>query len=81
MDPTASKLDAILHLTQKLDISLKDVLVFGDDINDIEMIQNCGVGVAMANALDLVKDVADRITASNDEDGVAVILEEVLSEL
>ena len=81
LDPTASKLDAILHLTQKLDISLKDVLVFGDDINDIEMIQNCGVGIAMANALDLVKDAADRITASNDEDGIAIILEEVLSEL
>lgn len=78
LDPTASKLDAILHLTQKLDISLNDVLVFGDDINDMEMIQNCGMGVAMANALDCVKAAANRITTSNDEDGVAVILEEVL---
>ena len=42
-----------------LDISLKDICAFGDDINDIEMIEHCGYGVAMANALDIIKEKAD----------------------
>ena len=39
-----------------LDISLKDICAFGDDIKHIEMIEHCGCGVAMANALDIVKE-------------------------
>ena len=50
----ASKLDAIKHMADYLDISLKDICAFGDDINDIEMIEHCGYGVAMANALDII---------------------------
>lgn len=68
---TASKMDAIRHVTQQLNISVEDVLVFGDDINDMEMIANCGMGVAMKNALPEVKAAANDITLSNEEDGVA----------
>ena len=71
----ASKLDAIQHIIELLGISLSDVCAFGDDINDIEMIEHCGYGVAMENALDIVKDKADIVTLSNEENGVAKILE------
>lgn len=71
---TAGKLGAIRFLVKKLSISLSDVLVFGDDINDIEMIAHCGHGVAMDNALDNVKNAADEVTDSNEHNGVAKIL-------
>jgi hydroxymethylpyrimidine pyrophosphatase-like HAD family hydrolase len=54
------------------------VVAFGDDVNDVEMVAEAGLGVAMDNAVDAVKAVADRITLSNDEDGVAVVLEELI---
>ena len=49
-------------------------MFFGDDINDIELIKECGIGVAMGNAVANVKDVANYITSSNEEDGIAVFL-------
>ena len=57
---------------------MSQVLAFGDDTNDIDLIKNAGIGVALSNAVDLVKDVADHITVSNDEDGVAVVIETLL---
>ncbi len=72
----ASKLDAIEHMADYLKISLEDICAFGDDINDIEMIEHCGYGVAMANALDIVKEKADFVTLSNEENGVAKVLDE-----
>lgn len=74
----ASKLDAIQHITKLLGISLSEVCAFGDDINDIEMIEHCGYGVAMENGLDTVKEKADIVTLSNEENGVAKILENFL---
>lgn len=76
-DPSASKLGAILFLTNQLGITLDDVLVFGDDLNDMEMISHCGCGIAMENALPEVKAVADIVTDSNEKDGVAKILEQI----
>lgn len=72
--PTASKLDAISHVAEQMKISLEDILVFGDDINDIEMIENCGMGIAMGNALPEVKAVADLVIGTNEEDGLAKYL-------
>ena len=51
-------------------------VAFGDDINDLEMIQHCGIGVAMQNAIPQVQAVAQNICASNDEDGVARLISE-----
>ncbi|RKI38173.1 HAD family hydrolase [bacterium D16-51] len=71
---TAGKLDAIRYLTQRTGISLNDILVFGDDQNDIEMITHCGYGVAMGNAAEEVKAAANEVTDSNENDGIAKVL-------
>ncbi|MEG0611774.1 MAG: HAD family hydrolase [Clostridium sp.] len=71
----ANKLMAIQKLIEYLNIDVNDVVAFGDDYNDIEMIKFCGKGIAMNNAITQVKNVADFITDSNDEDGVAKYIE------
>lgn len=75
---TASKLDAIRHVTELLHITLQDVLVFGDDINDMEMIQHCGMGIAMGNALPEVKEIADLVIDTNEKDGLAHYLNQTI---
>lgn len=67
----AGKVQAIRELAKILDIRLSDIVAFGDDKNDIEMLKMCGAGVAVENALAQVKEAADCITLSNDNDGVA----------
>ena len=67
----AGKIQAIHELANLLNISLNEIVSFGDDINDVEMLQICGTGVAVSNAVTDVKAVADCVTLSNDEDGVA----------
>ena len=59
-------------------ISPSDAVYFGDDNDDIEPIKNCGLGVAVSNAIPSVLDVADRIIGGNDTDGVAKFIEENL---
>lgn len=61
-------------------IDLSEVIAFGDETNDIEMIAECGLGVAMANAHPDVKTIADRVASHHDEDGVAQVLESLLEE-
>ena len=51
------------------------MIAFGDAENDIEMLQMAGIGVAMGNASPVVKEAADFVTASNEEDGVARAVE------
>lgn len=67
----AGKLQAILSLADKLGISLDEIAAFGDDVNDIDMLKVCGLGVAVSNAIQQVHEAADKATLSNDEDGVA----------
>lgn len=71
MPEGAGKVQAIRELAEILDISLGDIVAFGDDINDMEMLKMCGTGVAVSNAVPEVQSIADNITLSNDEDGVA----------
>ena len=56
-------------------VEQSDVIAFGDAGNDIDMIRFAGLGIAMGNASDDLKAVADFITATNEEDGVAKFLE------
>lgn len=74
----ATKLNGILHILKKCDIDISEIIAFGDDYNDIEMIKNCGIGVAMANAVDEVKAVSDFVCDTNDNDGVAKYISELL---
>ena len=71
-----SKGRALLEVADYLDISTENIMAFGDGQNDISMIETAGIGVAMENAADEVKSAADSITLSNNDDGVAVFLEE-----
>lgn len=72
---------AIDYFVQKRNDSLKNVIVFGDSFNDITMIRNCGIGVAMHNAQNIVKENADMITTlSNDEGGVCDMLYKIYGE-
>ncbi len=72
-----SKLSAI-NLLLGQDVSLKDVIAFGDNYNDIEMLKHVGYGVAVANGRDEVKAVSDAITLANTEDGVARFIQQHL---
>lgn len=54
------------------------MISFGDDYSDIGMLKLCGKGIAMGNAINEVKQAADDITLTNDEDGVAVYLEKII---
>lgn len=67
---SVSKLTAISLLLQK-DESLRNVLAFGDNYNDMELLKNVGYGVAVGNAREAVKSIARAITLNNTEDGVA----------
>jgi hypothetical protein len=74
-----SKPAGLQILGEQYGFELKQVIAFGDDLVDRPMLQECGVGVAMGNALPEVKQAADLITLSNDEDGVAAALEILLA--
>ncbi len=73
-----SKATGLSMLTEYLDIPMEAVLAVGDSENDVEMLQAAGLGVAMGNALDHVKTVADDITLTNDEEGVAAVVEKYI---
>lgn len=79
--PQATKGSALKHLIQELEIDPKNIVAFGNYFNDLEMLQLAGLGVAMANSPSQIKKSADRVTASNNEDGVAMIVEELLSSI
>lgn len=71
-----NKYSAIQKLAENLKISNEEILAFGDGLNDIEMIQKCGKGIAMKNALEEVKKVSNAVTEiSNDENGVVCYLQ------
>ncbi len=69
-----NKWTALENLITMLGIKREEVIAIGDNINDIQMIKNAGLGVAMANATPVVRDIADEVAPSNDEDGVAYIV-------
>lgn len=70
----ADKAKALEVIARHYQIARQDVMAIGDSYNDLEMIQWAGVGVAMGNAFQPVKDAADFVTASNEDEGVAKAL-------
>jgi len=66
-----NKASGIKHMMRHLGGDLKDCIAMGDSMNDYEMIKECGLGIAMGNADEKVKAIADYITESVDNDGIA----------
>jgi hypothetical protein len=75
LNQRASKGQSLKELANLLEIPKKRVMAIGDSGNDIDMVEFAGLGVAMGNAVTEVKKVADVITDTNDEDGVARAIE------
>ena len=73
-----SKGNALKFLSDYLNIPIENTIAIGNDKNDISMFEVAGLSVAVDNASDDIKSKVDYITLSNDEDGVAVFLEEIL---
>lgn len=76
-----SKGNAIKILCDYLKIDINKTMAIGDSDNDIEMLQVSNVKIAMSNATDNLKKVANFVTLSNDQEGVAVVLEQLYDEL
>lgn len=73
-----NKWTAIEKLIQRLNISKDEVIAIGDNVNDKEMIENAGIGVVMGNSSPYMKEIADEIVASNNEDGVAEAIQKYI---
>ncbi len=78
MSNDANKRNGVKVMLNALGIAPDEAVYFGDDQDDAESMQLCGIGVAVENAIPEVKSVADEIAESNDEDGVARWIEEHL---
>jgi Cof subfamily protein (haloacid dehalogenase superfamily) len=73
-----SKATGLEVILQQYGIPLGEVLAFGDNYNDIEMLREAGIGVAVANSREEVKSVANEITLRSVDDGVAIFIEKYL---
>ena len=80
MNKAATKWNGIQRMLAYFGISPQEAIYFGDDNDDIESIQKCGMGIAVSNAIPVVLQSAGYITGSNDEDGVARFLETYFKE-
>ena len=70
-----NKANGLVRVCKELGITMDEVMAVGDSLNDIKMIEQAGLGVAMGNAQEAIKDVADFVTDTNNDDGVAKAIE------
>lgn len=66
-----SKAWALEEVCARIEITMENVIAMGDSLNDVAMIASAGVGIAMGNAQEAVKEAADWVTETNEENGVA----------
>ena len=78
---TTSKAHALQALLDEWQMTSQQVMAFGDSENDLGMIQLAGIGVAMANGMEEVRQAADILAESNEEDGVAKIIEQLMGDI
>jgi len=78
-DPAVNKWEGVLHVARSRGVTPQEIVAIGDDVNDIPMIAGAGLGVAMGNAKPEVKAAARRIIKSNQEDGLADFLDELVA--
>lgn len=74
MNKKATKTNALHYLCQNMRLSPAAVVTFGDNFNDLDMLESAGLGIAMGNAPSAVKTQADRVTADNNHEGVRLAL-------
>ena len=74
LSPESTKGSAAKELLAHYGLDPKQAVAFGDSDVDVDMLQYCGLGVAMGNAPNSVKEAADYVTASNDQEGVYIAL-------
>lgn len=70
-----NKANGLQRVCKELGITMAEVMAVGDSLNDIKMIEQAGLGVAMGNAQDAIKEAADHMTDTNNNDGVAKAIE------
>jgi Cof subfamily protein (haloacid dehalogenase superfamily) len=78
MNKDCNKGYGVKVLADKLGIKKEEIICIGDQANDIEMITYAGLGIAMGNAIEELKDIAQYITSDNDNDGVAKAIEKFI---
>ena len=78
MPPGVHKARTVERVIAEHGIAPDEVVAFGDGINDAELLRWAGLGVAVANAHPDALAAADEVTASNEDDGVALVLERLL---
>jgi len=76
--PQVNKWHGIMQVAQQRGIEGSQIVAIGDDINDLEMIRHAGLGVAMGNAIEPIKQAAGLHVPTNDQDGVAGAVETIL---
>ncbi|MBC8105177.1 MAG: Cof-type HAD-IIB family hydrolase [Anaerolineae bacterium] len=79
-DPSVNKWEGILHVARKHDVLPEEIVAIGDDFNDLHMIRNAGLGVAMGNARPEVQRLAKRVIGTNEQEGLAKFLEELVDQ-
>ncbi len=77
----ATKGYALKHLTDMLDLKRENVMAIGDNVNDISMLKEAGVSVAMGNAPERIREMADYVAPSNNNGGVAHVIEKFLYDI
>ena len=77
-NPEATKGHALAMLAKLFNVQREEVMAIGDSFNDIEMLEYAGMAVVMDNAHDDIKGLADYVAPSNDQDGVAEVLEKLV---
>ena len=78
-DPSVNKWQGILHVAKAHNVKPEEVIAIGDGINDLDMVKNAGLGVAMGNAHPNLLKYAKKVIGPNTEDGLAIFLEELLA--
>jgi Cof subfamily protein (haloacid dehalogenase superfamily) len=71
----AEKMEGIKEISKMESIKISDIIAFGDDYNDIEMIKLCGIGIAMENGVQEIKEAAKYVCGRNNEDGIGKWIE------
>ena len=79
-DPAVNKWEGILHLARRHQIDPAQIVAIGDDVNDLPMVRQAGLGIAMGNGHPDLRAAAARVIGANTEDGLAIFLEELIAQ-